>query len=78
MKIAKDMTFGQRLRAFRTDRGMSVAKLAKKSHVGERTIWSYEYDAAEPKFALAVALADALEVDIEYLIPEYWHNTKEG
>lgn len=78
MKITKDMTFGQRLRAFRKDRDMTVARLSKKSHVGERTIWSYEYDECEPKFALAVALADALEVDVEYLIPEYWHIKKES
>lgn len=78
MKITKDLTFGQRLNAFRKDRKITQLKLAEQSGISAHTIAAYEQDRAEPKFALAVALADALEVDIEYLIPEYWHIKKEN
>jgi DNA-binding XRE family transcriptional regulator len=57
---------------------MTQLKLAELSHISDHTIRAYENERAEPKFALAVALADALEVDIEYLIPEYWHIKKEN
>ena len=76
--ITPEMTFGQRLKEFREDRELTQAELAKLTHVSSTTIANYEQDRAEPKLAIAVALADALEMDIEYLIPEYWHLIKEG
>lgn len=76
--ITPDMTFGQRLREFRKDRKLTQTKLAELAHVAHNTISNYEHDAVEAKFTAVVALADALEVDIEYLIPEYWHIKKEN
>lgn len=73
----QNMTFGQRLKYFRRDRKLTQIKLAELSHASPFTISTYEKDRAEPKFAIAVAFADALEVDIEYLIPEYWRIKKE-
>lgn len=73
----QNMTFGQKLKAFRKDRKITQLKLSEQSGISPNTIAAYEQDRAEPKFALAVALADALEVDVEYLIPEYWHIKKE-
>ena len=76
--ITPDMTFGQLLREFRKDRGLTQAELAKLSNLSRTNVANYEQEIAEPRFRNVVAIADALEGDVEYLIPEHWRNTKEG
>lgn len=76
--ITPDMTFGQLLREFRKDRKLTQGQLAKLSHVSKVTVSNYEQEIVEPRFRNVVAIADALEVDVEYLIPEHWRDKKEN
>lgn len=76
--ITPGMTFGQLLREFRKDRKLTQAELAKLSNLSRTNVANYEQEIVEPRFRNVVAIADALEVDVGYLIPEFWHNTKEG
>lgn len=71
--ITPDMTFGQRLKEFRKDRKLTQAELAKLSNLSRTNVANYEQEIVEPRFRNVVAIADALEVDVEYLIPEDWH-----
>ncbi len=43
------MSFGENLKAIRTERGLTQAELAKRMGVSERTIISYEIEGRNPK-----------------------------
>ena len=45
------MTFGEKLRHTRLMRGLSQAKLAKRSGVYQTEIYRYEVEGVEPSFA---------------------------
>lgn len=64
----KAETFGVRLRRLRTERGYSIAGLARQVLVTEAAIRNLETgDSKGPSFAVGVRLADALCVDVHYL-----------
>lgn len=56
------VTFGQRLRALRRQRGLSQQALADRVGVPRHTITRVEADKLDPKASLALALEQALEV----------------
>lgn len=59
------MTFGEKLRLFRTEQNMTQAELAEKSGVGRNTINNYEHGKTYPKNRQVYAtLAKVLKVDI--------------
>ncbi len=64
----KAETFGVRLRRLRTERGYSLAGLARQVLVTEAAIRNLETgDSKGPSFVVGVRLADALSVDVHYL-----------
>lgn len=75
--ITKNSTFGERLREFREDRKMSQLELSERAGMSNATLVRYENDLSEPKLAIAVRLAEVLETDLEFLIPDNWRTRKE-
>lgn len=64
------MTFGEKLRKYRKEKGMTQAQLAKEAGLGLRTIVNYEKGATYPQDRKVYKiLADILEVD-----PDHLHN----
>lgn len=62
------MTFGEKLRKHRKEKGLTQAELAKKAGLGLRTIINYEKGATYPQDRNVYAiLADLLDVDADYL-----------
>jgi transcriptional regulator with XRE-family HTH domain len=62
------MTFGQRMKKAREDKGLTQKDLADILYLGESTISFYESDKREPKFDVLCKLSEALEVSIDYLL----------
>lgn len=65
------MTFGEKIRAARIDRGLSQKELAIRSGLSLRTIINYESGERMPKRKDSyAALAEALDVDLPSLMDE--------
>ena len=65
------MKFGEKVRAARQNAGMSQEALAKAVDVSLRTISGYENENRYPrKREIYAKLADALRVDVNYLLTE--------
>ena len=65
------MKFGEKVRAARQNAGMSQEALAKAVDVSLRTILGYENENRYPrKREIYAKLADALHVDVNYLLTE--------
>ena len=65
------MKFGEKVRAARRNAGMSQEALAKAVDVSLRTILGYENENRYPrKREIYAKLADALHVDVNYLLTE--------
>ena len=60
-------TFGERLRALRTEKHMGQIELAKRLDVGKSIISLWEQDKCEPTLSKLVAIADFFGVSIDYL-----------
>jgi DNA-binding XRE family transcriptional regulator len=61
-------TFGERLRDFRTDSGLTQQELAERAGVNRVTIARYETGRQTPRYASLEALADALGCPVEQLL----------
>lgn len=61
------MTLGEKLREERELREWSKRTLAEITGVSEQSIGAYEKDRVMPSFEKIVKLANALELDLEYL-----------
>ena len=65
------MTFGEKVRAARTKLKLTQDVLAERVGVSRRVITSYETDKSRPRGTAGYQrLADALEVNINYLLQE--------
>lgn len=65
------MTFGEKVKQLRTEKGLSQEALGKLLGVSKRTIINYESGSVYPKSnARYKELADVLEVDVNYLRTE--------
>ncbi|ODT52741.1 MAG: transcriptional regulator [Niastella sp. SCN 39-18] len=64
----KSTTFGKRLGEVRKVKKMSQDELAKKLNVHGAVIGRYERDEVKPSIEVAAAIADALEVSLDYLV----------
>lgn len=62
------MTIGERIRALRKEKGLKQEALAKKAEVSRVSIGFYERDDRMPPADIATRIADALEVDVDYLL----------
>ena len=62
--------FGKRLKEMRTEAGLTQMALAKMVGLSQKAVSSWEKDQREPSLANAVALAQALGVEItDFLKP---------
>jgi transcriptional regulator with XRE-family HTH domain len=64
----KSTTFGKRLSEVRKSKKMSQDELAKKLDVHGAVIGRYERDEVKPSIEMAAAIAEALEVSLDYLV----------
>lgn len=62
------MTFGQKITSVRKQKNMSQAELGKFSCVNGDIVGKYERDEMKPSIDTAEKLADALEVNLDYLV----------
>lgn len=62
------MDFGVRLNTARKMRGFTAQKMAGLLGIGVRSYRAYESGEREPRFAVLVKIADALEVSTDYLL----------
>ena len=59
---------GKRIRQRRKDLKMTQEKLGKMIYVKANTISRWEFDGYEPELTMAVCLADALQVSLDWLV----------
>jgi transcriptional regulator with XRE-family HTH domain len=64
----KSTTFGKPLREVREIKNMSQDELAKKLDMHGAVIGRYERDEVKPSIEMAAAIAEALEVSLNYLV----------
>jgi transcriptional regulator with XRE-family HTH domain len=64
----KSTTFGKRLTEVRKVKKLSQDDLAKKLEAHGAVIGRYERDEVKPSIEMAAAIAEALEVSLDYLV----------
>ena len=64
----KSTTFGKRLTEVRKMKKLSQDELAKKLGAQGAVIGRYERDEVKPSIEMAAAIAEALEVSLDYLV----------
>lgn len=62
------MTLGERLKALRADKKITMHDLAQKLGIGMSTISQYENGRREPNISIVKKLADFYGVTVDYLI----------
>jgi len=61
------ITFGERVRELRKEKGLSQIELAKNVGVGKSVISLWELNECEPTLSKLIALADFFNVTLDYL-----------
>lgn len=61
------MEFSDALKRFRKERKLTQKQAAQLAGVAERVYQSYEYGKVVPTVTVLIALADALDVSLDYL-----------
>lgn len=64
------MTFGERIKMLREERGLSQGQLAEKLNVHQSHISRIEIGIHEAQFQTAIKLAEALGVSVADLVPD--------
>ena len=64
------MTFNERLKNIREQKGLTQEQLAKRSGISCRMIQKYESGVSRPRFEAAEKLASALELPVSQLLGE--------
>lgn len=62
------VTFSDRLKEFRTSKGLSQKSLGEKTGLSEGSIQSYELQLRKPTLDALTSLSDFFEVTIDYLV----------
>ena len=62
------MPMGDRIRAARLKKGLTQKELAEICNLNRNSIFMYEKNGIEPKYAQLQRIADALDVTINYLL----------
>ena len=62
------MTLGQQITAMRKKKGLSQADLGKAVGTSGDIIGRYERDEVKPSIEVAVKIADALDISLDYLV----------
>jgi transcriptional regulator with XRE-family HTH domain len=63
--------FGEKIRAVRERRGRTLRELAEAAGVSESLVSQIERNRVSPAIDTLLALADALDLDLEYLFEDY-------
>jgi transcriptional regulator with XRE-family HTH domain len=63
--------FGEKIRAVRERRGLTLRKVAETAGVSESLVSQIERNRVSPAIDTLLALADALDLDLEYLFADY-------
>lgn len=62
------LSFGDRLRECRAEKGLTQTRLAARLSVTQSTIGKYERGALQPNLEMLVQLCKVLEVSADYLL----------
>jgi transcriptional regulator with XRE-family HTH domain len=68
--------FGDKLRAIRERKGITMKDVAEKAHVSESLVSQIERNKVSPSIDTLFTLADVLDIDLEYLFQDYKKNKK--
>lgn len=66
------MTFGEKIKKFRLEKGLTQASLANLIGSSREKIQKYENGVNEPSFEIVVRLADLFQVCIDHLLRFEW------
>lgn len=62
------MTFGERLKQLRTQKGLTQKQLAVETNTSERGLQNYETEVRKPAYDVLISLADYFDVSLDYLV----------
>jgi|AGTN01.2.fsa_nt_gi Predicted transcriptional regulators len=65
--VMDKITFGNRLKDLRKERGLGQVQLAKELGVGKSIVSLWELDASEPTLSKLIAISKFFKVSIDYL-----------
>ena len=63
--------FGDKIRAVREKRGLTLKEVAEKAGVSESMVSQIERNRVSPAIDTLLSLADVLDIDLEYLFSDY-------
>ncbi len=63
--------FGDKIRAVREKRGLTLREVAEKAGVSESMVSQIERNRVSPAIDTLLSLAAALDIDLEYLFSDY-------
>lgn len=63
--------FGEKIRNVRDRRGLTLKEVAEKAGISESMVSQIERNRVSPAIDTLLALADALEIDLEYLFSDF-------
>ncbi|MDR0598270.1 MAG: helix-turn-helix domain-containing protein, partial [Treponema sp.] len=63
--------FGEKIREVRERRSLTLREVAEKAGVSESLVSQIERNRVSPAIDTLLALADALDLDLEYLFSDY-------
>ncbi|GHU94098.1 transcriptional regulator [Spirochaetia bacterium] len=63
--------FGEKIRAVRERRGLTLREVAEKAGVSESLVSQIERNRVSPAIDTLLAIADAVDLDLEYLFADY-------
>lgn len=70
----KNFGFGEKLRTVRERRGVTLKEVASIAHISESLVSQIERNKVSPSVDTLLSIAEALEVDLEYLFKDYKRN----
>lgn len=71
MKKKMKYKFGEKLRAVRDKKGLTLKEVAEKAGVSESLVSQIERNKVSPSTDILLTIADVLEIDYEYLFSDY-------
>jgi transcriptional regulator with XRE-family HTH domain len=74
MVNTKNQGFGEKLRTVRDRKGITLKEVASLAQVSESLVSQIERNKVSPSVDTLLAIAEALEIDLEYLFEDYKKN----
>lgn len=71
MVNTRNYRFGEKLRTVRERRGVTLKEVASIAHVSESLVSQIERNKVSPSVDTLLSIAEALEIDLEYLFKDY-------